>query len=173
MEPASSEPAPHEPHDHESTPHEPAAAVAVPLPSALRPPSWRLPALATAASVVAVGAIAMRDPAVEGNWPSCPFFAMTGRFCPGCGSMRAIHALAHGDLTRALHSNVLLVVAVPLMTYLLIRAWERGLRGSFESKLPDPMATRWAPMVTLVSLASFWLVRNVPGFEFLTPSFIG
>ncbi|MEJ2068687.1 MAG: DUF2752 domain-containing protein, partial [Deltaproteobacteria bacterium] len=29
-------------------------------------------------------------------YPPCPFHLITGLYCPGCGSLRALHALFHG-----------------------------------------------------------------------------
>ena len=36
-----------------------------------------------------------------GHYPTCPFLAITGWYCPGCGSLRAVHDLLHGDLAGA------------------------------------------------------------------------
>jgi hypothetical protein len=41
-------------------------------------------------------------------YPACPFHALTGWDCPGCGSTRALAALLHGELWRALSLNPLL-----------------------------------------------------------------
>ena len=45
----------------------------------------------------------------------CPIHSLTGFFCPGCGSTRAVRALLTGDLQLALHNNVLLLAAPALM----------------------------------------------------------
>jgi Protein of unknown function (DUF2752) len=41
-------------------------------------------------------------------YPACPFHTLTGWDCPGCGSTRALAALLHGELLRALSLNPLL-----------------------------------------------------------------
>ena len=76
---------------------------------------WRR--YATLAAVTALGAGAFGvlrriDPNVAGNpLPPCPLRALTGLYCPGCGSTRTLHALLHGDLATAMAMNPLLVVS--------------------------------------------------------------
>ena len=67
--------------------------------------------------MAAVGALALhlRDPHEQGAWGLCPFHAMTGLWCPGCGSLRAVNDLTNGDLLGALSSNLVLVLALPLV----------------------------------------------------------
>jgi len=36
-------------------------------------------------------------------YPRCPFYALTGHYCPGCGATRAIAELLHGHVAAALH----------------------------------------------------------------------
>jgi len=47
------------------------------------------------------------DPATSGIFPPCPIRYLTGLYCPGCGSLRAMHALLHGELARAWAMNPL------------------------------------------------------------------
>ena len=42
---------------------------------------------------------------------SCPIHSLTGFFCPGCGSTRAVKALISGDITLAFHNNALLLLS--------------------------------------------------------------
>ena len=49
----------------------------------------------------------------RGTTPSCPLYAVSGLYCPGCGTLRCLHALTHGDLGAALGFNVLTVLAPP------------------------------------------------------------
>ena len=55
------------------------------------------------------------DPNQPGNYPTCPWLALTGTFCPGCGTLRATHALSEGHLLEALQRNPLTVAAFTLM----------------------------------------------------------
>jgi hypothetical protein len=54
------------------------------------------------------------DPLASFFAPPCLFTVLFGARCPGCGSLRALHALAHGDLKAALEFNAPLVYVLPL-----------------------------------------------------------
>jgi hypothetical protein len=60
--------------------------------------------------VAAFGYVGAVDPHQPGHYPVCPLFRLTGLYCPGCGGLRSAHALAHGELLRALGDNALVVV---------------------------------------------------------------
>ena len=44
----------------------------------------------------------------------CPFHAITGWWCPGCGGTRAMLALLHGDVAGAWRDNALALTLFPL-----------------------------------------------------------
>jgi hypothetical protein len=52
--------------------------------------------------------------------PRCPVLAITGWQCPGCGSLRGIHALLNGEIWKSLQLNILLIPALIYFTLLLI-----------------------------------------------------
>ena len=57
----------------------------------------------------------MFDP-MQSRWlPKCMFYVLTGWECPGCGSQRMVHALAHGDLASAWNANPFLVCLIPVL----------------------------------------------------------
>ena len=97
------------------------------------------------------------DPAGSAVFPPCPLHRVTGFYCPGCGSTRAIHSLLRGDLAGALSKNPLMVVAIPFVVLLYARpAWGRG---------------RAVPWIALAILLGYGILRNVNAFPFilLTP----
>ena len=55
------------------------------------------PAVWAGAGLLAAGLLSVRDPNVPGAWGFCLFRRLTGRPCPGCGGLRAVNGLAHGD----------------------------------------------------------------------------
>lgn len=87
-------------------------------------------------------------------FPACPFKALTGLDCPGCGGLRMTHDLLHGDLAAAVVDNVFLLVGLPLlMAWSLVR-WRRG----------QPLMTTPA-LVVIIAAAVIWtVIRNLPGF---------
>lgn len=122
-----------------------------------------------------LGAVAMAwfilyfyDPAQNSFYPRCYLYTTTGIFCPGCGSLRAIHHLAHGEILLAMHYNLLLVAAIPFAMYYGIRmgaAWLQG--GTIHRLTPSSRAL----ICMGVALALFGILRNIPvsPFTFLAP----
>jgi hypothetical protein len=111
-------------------------------------------------------ALALIDPALSGWFPGCIFHELTGLFCPGCGTTRAMHALLSGAPLTALSFNPLATAAAPFLAY----AGARWLVAPWSGRrLPapelHPSATRLVPGVVLV----FWLLRNLEPFGFLAP----
>jgi hypothetical protein len=61
--------------------------------------------------------------------PRCPFNWATGLLCPACGGTRMAYDLMHGQFTAAFHDNAALLLASPLVLWLLWRWLSEGLRG--------------------------------------------
>jgi hypothetical protein len=117
--------------------------------------------LAIAAGALAMtGALAVLflfDPTRVPIYPQCVFHQWTGLDCPGCGCLRATHALLHGDLNAALHFNPCLVLSLPLFAWIgfrfLLRRWKEN---------PAPVIqTRWIWFYVGAWLL-FGVLRNLP-----------
>lgn len=100
--------------------------------------------------------VGLVDPNRPGSYPACPFRTLTGLACPGCGALRSVHALVHGDVLTALDSNAALVLFLPVaaVTWLMTI---NGLRPSPTSATPRPVA-----VAALVVLVTWTVVRNLP-----------
>ena len=123
-------------------------------------PSHRLQvAAAGIATAGALVVLAVANPE-QGGYPRCPFVALTGWSCPGCGTLRALHALTHLDVARAFSFNALAMLMVPVLAFAFVR-WARGR----ESLRIQP----WMPRVLLVAVVSFAVVRNLPFGHALAP----
>lgn len=105
----------------------------------------------------------LAGPRPPGWLPQCPFHAITGLYCPGCGSTRALHALAHGELGAALGFNPLLVLALPLLAAWALARVAKTLRGDATPVRQPPHAAT----VALVVVVSFFLLRNLPWWPFV------
>ncbi|MFI0479794.1 DUF2752 domain-containing protein [Actinomadura sp. 9N215] len=117
-----------------------------------------------AAATAAVCYVAAVDPNQEGHYPTCPFLSVTGWQCPGCGSMRTVHALAHGRIEDALGLNILAMAAVPVLAFFWFR-WARArARGRPVRVKAARPALIWALFATVLI---FGLVRNLPFGSFL------
>lgn len=110
-------------------------------------------------------AVNLRDPNVPGSWGECPFLHLTGFACPGCGTLRAIHALGHGDPATAMSRNPLLLIAAPL----LVLAWVLSVRRAWTGEPARRRLPMWLYHLIPVGVALFWVMRNLPGFGFLGP----
>jgi hypothetical protein len=115
------------------------------------------PAGALAAAVAAVTFIATVDPNEAGHYPTCPFLALTGWQCPGCGTLRMIHALAHGHLGTALSFNPLSFVSLPILCIGWVRWTAALVAGRPVRRLAKPTPI-WA-LLGIVIL--FWIGRNL------------
>jgi len=70
--------------------------------------------LTLGAAAIFAAALFFFDPATHGFYPPCLFKTIFGRQCPGCGSLRAMHQLLHGNLAAAWALNKPIVVGLPL-----------------------------------------------------------
>ncbi|XRQ02787.1 DUF2752 domain-containing protein [Actinomadura welshii] len=110
--------------------------------------------------------VAFRDPNEAGHYPGCPFLALTGFYCPGCGMTRLVHALTHGDVGAAFGLNPLMFVLLPVFGYLYVRWTVLGVRGMpMRSALFRPVAVY--SFVGVVAV--YWVVRNLPFGQALAP----
>jgi hypothetical protein len=122
----------------------------------VRLPSPRL----AAAGLLAVAGLSLVNPNTT-HLPLCPLHAMTGLWCPLCGSTRAGYALLHGQFGTALADNALLVGALPVLV--LLWAW-RVLPGGTGRLLPG-----WWYWPALVIGLAFGVLRNLPAGSWLAP----
>jgi Protein of unknown function (DUF2752) len=121
------------------------------------------PWLAAAGLAAATAAVDVMDPAHR-HVPLCPFHAVTGWWCPLCGGLRAAQALSHADLTTALHDNVLVVAAVPVLLWFGL---DRVLRSG--SSRPAAVRSRGVGTAVVILLTAFAIARNLPWLAMLRP----
>ena len=104
-----------------------------------------------------------RNPEEQGLYPVCPFYFLTGLYCPGCGTLRGLHQLLNGNAIAALGYNPFSMLALPFIGYaflsaLLLTTWGRRLPSTFIHP-----ALIWA---LLAAVLAFWTLRNLPFFPF-------
>jgi hypothetical protein len=130
---------------------------------------WRgaLPVAVSTAGLAAGALLFAVDPNEPGHYPTCPFLATTGLYCPGCGSLRAVHDLLHGDVAGALARNPLAVLAAPYLVLAFV-TWLLRTTGR-----PAPRSTSlppWTLWLLLGTVLVFGVLRNVPGWACLSPA---
>lgn len=117
----------------------------------------------TAAGLLAGAALYLFNPAESRLFPPCPFHALTGWQCPGCGSLRAAHCLLHGEFIAAFRLNPLMLLFSPFVAYgLLAGLWN----STFTKPLPVvrlPARWIWAILIVIVL---YGIARNLPFMPF-------
>lgn len=147
-------------------------AAAAPDPRVGPPPParWRgvaLPVLVAGVLLAASVVLHVRDPHRSGSYGFCPWLALTGTYCPGCGGLRAVNDLTHGDLLGAASSNLLFVGSLPFLAAWWLRSLADGWRGVHRHV--SERAAYVALTAVLALTVLFWVVRNLPFAGWLTP----
>ena len=136
-------------------------------PAFIRRPTARavVPVAVLAAATAAVAYVGLVDPNQPGHYPTCPFLQLTGYYCPGCGTLRCLHVLAHGHLAQALGFNALTVAMLPLLAWMWLRWTVRTVRASPRRTV----APAWSIRLLFWVIVVFWVVRNLPVGAALAP----
>jgi hypothetical protein len=131
-----------------------------------RPASpWYFIVLVVVAVILIGGVLFFFDPSRHGFYPPCQFHKLTGWNCPGCGATRATYQLLHGHFRQALRDNALFVATAGAAAVWGIWQLARKARGR-----PAGFAVKgWALWGYLIATLLFGVLRNLPGFEWLSP----
>ncbi|MGH9971879.1 MAG: DUF2752 domain-containing protein [Pyrinomonadaceae bacterium] len=105
------------------------------------------------------------EPGKSVLFPPCPFRALTGFTCPGCGTTRGLHQLLHGNLAAAFQLNPLMILTLPFLLYALLGYTNSILRGRPIKKNTLPAKYIWG---LLVIVLVFWVFRNTPFYPFVS-----
>lgn len=95
-------------------------------------------------------------------YPKCPFHALSGLHCAGCGSLRTISCLARGDFAGAWTKNKLTMLLMPFVI------WGFLAYGASCFQLPFPkifIKAFWIWLL-LTIIILFWILRNIPMYPF-------
>jgi hypothetical protein len=103
------------------------------------------------------------DPNKHVIFPRCVFHSLTGYYCPGCGSQRAIHSLLHLNLSGVVQNNVLFLPAVFAIVYHYIHPF---LNKKLNWRLPNILYQKNTPWVIFGIILLFWVLRNLSVYPF-------
>jgi len=81
-----------------------------------------------------------------------------------CGGLRCADALVHGDFAAAVHDNLLLIAALPLLAW----AWLDWVARARAGKPGRRLSARGV-IAIVATLVVFTVVRNVPAVGVLRP----
>ena len=125
--------------------------------------------LAVALPVVAIALVLfLFNPSHYPFYPRCLLYTTTGIYCPGCGSLRALHQLTHGHLVTALRCNPLLILSLPFVAFYCLRLASRWWAGK---PLPRLALSPGCIKLLVTVLILFTVLRNIPyaPFTYLAP----
>lgn len=97
----------------------------------------------------------------QGGFPACPLHSITGWYCPGCGSQRALSSLLHGKVLEAMHNNILMILFLPLLSYSAFI----NLRYAGDRTMKLWYSPTFVKIVLALVLL-FWFLRNIPHYPF-------
>ncbi|WP_394331100.1 DUF2752 domain-containing protein [Flammeovirga pacifica] len=98
------------------------------------------------------------NPLAYDFFPKCPFKAVTGLDCPGCGSQRAIHQLLNFNLIAAFKYNPLLLLSIPYILIEIIFRWiDPRIIYKQRKVLYGPIAIK----IILIVVIAFSIGRNL------------
>lgn len=111
-----------------------------------------------------LGLLYFLNPSESLIFPNCPFHHLTGLYCPGCETLRAIHQLLQGRFGQAFAYNPILIVLTPVIGMLI---YERYNADNFRLISSSPKL-HW---VIFIILMAYWILRNIPfvPFSYLAP----
>jgi len=155
------------PAEHGSPSQPVPAAIPPVIPKAGVSSAWRWGGAALAVALLAALVLLFAfNPSQHAFYPLCVFHRLTGLQCPGCGGLRAVHHLLHGEVITAFRFNQLFVLALPLAGWFTFR---RLWRGSRPKPISPRVQARWA-WGTLAVLIAFWILRTLPLEIFKLPT---
>ena len=103
------------------------------------------------------------NPADNSWFPKCPFYVTTSLYCPGCGSQRAIHAILHGNFSKALGHNILILVPPFILVYDGII---KMINHYFDKSLKNWLHSSRITFSILIMVLLFWILRNIDYYPF-------
>ncbi|MGD0814209.1 MAG: DUF2752 domain-containing protein [Verrucomicrobiota bacterium] len=125
---------------------------------------WHL-FLAVAGLIATAGAaviLFLFDPATTGVYPVCLLHLTTGLLCPGCGTLRAMHQLTHGNFAAAWRLNCFVMSLFPIAAWLAARELVWLSTGK---RLPGIVTRPVFGWALVVGLVVFGVARNLPVFR--------
>ena len=103
----------------------------------------------------------------EGAGIPCIFHQLTGFYCSGCGSSRALRSALHLDFYQALRYNAVFTLALPFFA-----VYFGSLSISYIHFGKDRISGKISMKIIYIFVAValvYGILRNIPAFSFLAP----
>ena len=102
---------------------------------------------------------------IAGSPLFCIFYKITGLYCSGCGTGRAIRDLLHLDIMSALSHNVLFTALIPFIGYYFF-AWYINFITN-KKIIKVPRITKKGSVILGIIVIMFFVLRNIPFESFI------
>lgn len=91
--------------------------------------------------------------------PKCPWWLITGTYCPSCGVQRFTHALLNGNIIDAFILNPFLLISLPYAFLAVIGKWY-NVNGVFD-KLNKFIYHRYILIAYISLYMVWWIIRII------------
>ena len=91
--------------------------------------------------------------------PKCPWWLLTGTYCPSCGIQRFLHAFLTGRILEALRINPFLLISVPYAILAVIGKWY-NINGVF-CHMNKILYSRKVLTTYVILFFSWWGIRII------------
>jgi len=112
------------------------------------------------AGLLALWVLWRNEPAGQVYYPRCYLNMATGLQCPGCGVLRATHALLNGRWQEAWRLNPMWVLMVPMVGWGVVA----GLLRTVGVAAWQPWTRPWVVGVVLGLMVAYGIARNLRFF---------
>lgn len=91
--------------------------------------------------------------------PKCPWWLITGTYCPSCGVQRFLHLLLMGRIRDAFYINPFLLISIPYAILAVIGKWY-NINGVF-CRLNKILYSRNVLIAYSILFFIWWLIRII------------
>ena len=91
--------------------------------------------------------------------PKCPWWLITGTYCPSCGIQRFLHLFLTGQILEAFCMNPFLLISLPYVMLAVIGKWY-NVNGVFD-KLNNFLYDRVVLLTYTILFFCWWAIRIV------------
>ena len=91
--------------------------------------------------------------------PKCPWWLITGTYCPSCGIQRLLHALLTGRILEALCINPFLLISIPYAFFAVLGKWY-NINGVFD-RMNKFIYSRRVLIAYVILFFSWWVIRII------------
>lgn len=110
--------------------------------------------------VLSIGIIYYYVVPEETIWiPKCPWWLITGTYCPSCGIQRFLHTFLTGRIWDAFCINPFLLISLPYAILAVIGKWY-NIHGVF-CRLNKILYSRTTLIVYVILFFSWWGIRII------------